>query len=73
MELSDQTRDAVVAFLRAVPFQAVGAAFVIFWLRIDRRERGQADPAPPRWTRKAARLVLVTWPVAWVLLVLLVR
>jgi hypothetical protein len=35
--------------------------------------RRKARPNPPGWTRRAARLVLITWPVAWLVLVLLVR
>ncbi len=52
--------------------QAFVAAWLAAWWLTRRRSR-KLDPAPPRWTRSAARVMLVTWPVAWVLLVLLVR
>ncbi len=33
--------------------------------------RRKARATPPRWTKRAARLVLVTWPAAWLILALL--
>ena len=51
-------------------------AFVATWLAawwVTRLRSRKLEPAPPRWTRTAARVMLVTWPVAWVLLVLLVQ
>jgi hypothetical protein len=62
------------------PWEAILAvqAFVAFWVgpwwarRRARRKPGP-EPVSPRWTRAAARVVLFTWPLAWVLLVLLVR
>ena len=52
--------------------QAFVAAWIVAWW-VTRRQSREREPAPPRWTRRAAWVMLVTWPVAWVLLVLLVR
>jgi hypothetical protein len=53
--------------------QAGAAVWLAAWSVTRRRAPGKAGPSAPRWTRTAARVMLVTWPVAWVLLVLLVR
>ncbi len=53
--------------------QAVVAAGLLVWLPLDRRRRSAPGPSPPRWTRRAAGLVLLTWPVAWLALILLLR
>jgi hypothetical protein len=47
----------------------IGLGLAVCWTLGRRRARA----TPPGWTRRAARLVLVTWPVAWLVLVLLVR
>lgn len=52
--------------------QAFVAACMAAWWISRRRGRGR-EPSPPRWTRTAARAMLVTWPAAWVLMILLVR
>ena len=50
--------------------------FVAFWLGpwwLRRSSRREPKAHAPRWTRTAARVVLLTWPLAWLLLMLLVR
>ena len=50
--------------------------FAAFWLGpwwARRNSRRKPEAHAPRWTRTAARVVLLTWPLAWLLLVLLVR
>ncbi len=65
-----QHRTPWLAILQVQLIAAVG--LILVWAS-RRRSPRKAGPAPPRWTRSAARVMLLTWPVAWVLLVLLVR
>jgi hypothetical protein len=51
--------------------QTMGATLLAAWW-VTQRARRKPEPATPRWTRMAARLMLFTWPAAWLLLVLLV-
>lgn len=52
--------------------QALVAVWIGPWWARRRARRTPEAPAP-RWTRTAARVMLLTWPLAWLLLVLLVR
>ncbi|HEY2156430.1 MAG TPA: hypothetical protein VGH33_12420 [Isosphaeraceae bacterium] len=65
-------RDHEPSWPMNLTIQVIGAAVAVLWLRIDRRERGKTAPEPARWTRRAAALVLITWPVAWIVLLWLV-
>ena len=53
--------------------QAVVAVFLLGWLRIGHRKPTAAMPAGPRWTRRAAVVLLVTWPVVWVILIVVLK
>ena len=52
--------------------QALGATLLAAWW-VTRRARREPEPSSPRWTRRAARVMLLTCPVAWMLLLLLAR
>jgi hypothetical protein len=53
--------------------QAVAAAILLVWLPFARKHRSKSEGRPPRWTRRAAVVMLLTWPLAWFALVLLFR
>jgi hypothetical protein len=53
--------------------QVIVAVILFVWLMVDRQKRAKNPPSRPRWTRRAASAILLTWPVAWILLVLLLR
>jgi hypothetical protein len=53
--------------------QAIVAVLLLIWLRIGRRTRPDERPDAPRWTRRAAAVLLATWPVAWLTLILLLK
>jgi hypothetical protein len=53
--------------------QVVAGAILLVWLPFARRRHARAEGTPPRWTRRAAVWMLLTWPAAWVALVLLFR
>ena len=52
--------------------QAAVALWLLTW-RVVFPGRRRAPRAPSRWTRTAARVMLLTWPLAWVLLLALAR
>jgi hypothetical protein len=56
-----------------VMVQAAAALWLLTWWVVFPRRRRKPQAIPPRWTRTAARVMLITWPMAWVLLVSLVR
>jgi hypothetical protein len=56
----------------SLTIQVLGAVLFVLWLQFVRTDPGRIVPRPPRWTRIAARLVLLTWPVAWAMLIWLV-
>jgi hypothetical protein len=53
--------------------QVIVVVALFAWLMVDRQKRARNPPSRPRWTRRAAGVILLTWPVAWILLVLLLR
>jgi hypothetical protein len=53
--------------------QVVAAAILLVWLPFARRHRLHVEGRPPRWTKRAAVMMLLTWPLAWLALVLLFR